>query len=159
DTSNGEFSRGATSTYVFVEPLHADNKVVGAIVLAQNSAYIDQAVRHVWTDNLLRLIAQIIIISFAIYALVRWVFLNPMQSIAEQIRLAGRGEVDPEDVEHPSIFGGLVGEITKLGASLRQARQVASEEARMRLEQLDSPWTGERLKEFIKGSLRGRPIY
>ncbi len=159
DTPSGEFTRAASSTYVFVEPLHADNKVVGAIVLAQNASYIDAAVQHIWTDNLLRLIAQIILISLAIFALVRWVFLAPLQKIAETMRMARRGELEPEDVSHPSIFGGLVGEITKMSASLRQARQVASEEARMRLEQLDSPWTSERLKEFIKGSLRGRPIF
>jgi len=37
----------------------------------------------------------------------------------------------------------------KMTASLRHARAVASEEARIR-EQLDSPWTAERLKEFIQ---------
>jgi len=161
DTASGQFIRlSGTSTYVFIEPLHADNQVVGALVIAQNAAYIDQAVSHIWADNLLRLIAQILLFSLAIFALVRWVFLKPLQNIAEHMRLARRGdEVDLERVEHPSLFHGLVGEITKMTSSLRQARAVASEEARMRLEQIDSPWTAERLKEFIKSSLRGRPIF
>src|SRR5262249_46726866 len=91
--------------------------------------------------------------------LVRWVFLKPLQQIAEAMRLARRGEVLPDEIEHPSLFQSLTGEISKITASLRQARAVASEEARMRLEQIDSPWTAERLKEFIKSSLRGRPIF
>jgi len=160
DTSSGQFTKiEGTSTYVFVEPLHADNRVVGAVVLAQNAAYIDQAVSHIWADNILRLIAQIALIALAIFVLVRWVFLKPLQNLAETMRLARRGEVDLSEVAHPSLFHGIIGEISKISSSLRQARAVASEEARMRLEQIDSPWTAERLKEFIKSSLRGRPIF
>jgi trehalose 6-phosphate synthase len=160
DMPSGQFLHIAgSSTYVYIEPLHANNQVVGALVIAQNAGYIDAAVSHIWADNLLRLIAQIVLITLAIFALVRWVFLKPMQQIAENIRLARRGEADLEEVEHPSLFHGLVGEITKVTSSLSRARAVASEEARMRLEQIDSPWTAERLKEFIKSSLRGRPIF
>jgi alpha,alpha-trehalose-phosphate synthase [UDP-forming] len=160
DTASGQFTRlSGTSTYVFVEPLHADNRVVGALVIAQNASYIDDAVSHIWADNLLRLIAQILLISLAIFALVRWVFLKPLQQLTESMRLARRGEINLEEEAHPSIFQAIVGEISKTTSSLRQARAVASEEARMRLEKIDSPWTAERLKEFIKASLRGRPIF
>ena len=57
------------------------------------------------------------------------------------------------------FFLPLASEITKMSSSLRQARSAASEEARMRLEKLDSPWTAERLQEFIKAHVRERPIY
>ncbi len=50
-------------------------------------------------------------------------------------------------------------EITHLANSLLQARSSASEEARMRLEKLDTPWTAERLKEFIKAYLKDRKIF
>lgn len=160
DLQMGAFFRTpATTTYVFIEPLHADNRVVGAIVLAQNADYIDEAIYHIWRDNFVRLIAQIVLFSVAIFVLVQWVFLKPLQRIAESMRMIRRGEAIPEDIEHPKLFRSLLAEISKTTSSLRQARAVAAEEARMRLEQIDSPWTSERLKEFIKASLRDRPIY
>jgi alpha,alpha-trehalose-phosphate synthase [UDP-forming] len=145
--------------YVYVTPLNGNGRVTGALVLVQSANYIKEAVVHIWTDNALRLVAQLLLFGLAIFALVRWVFLKPLQNIAESIRLARRGEHVPEDHSHSGIFSPLTAEITKMNTSLRQARAVASEEARMRLEQLDSPWTAERLKEFIKGSLRNRPIF
>ncbi len=155
DLPIGAFYRAAsTSTYVFIEPLHTGNRVVGALVLAQNANYIDTSIQRIWRDNLTRLVTQIILFSIAIFILVQWVFLKPLQRIAETMRKIRRGEGAPEDIEQPQLFRSLIAEITKTTTSLRQARAVASEEARMRLEQIDSPWTSERLKEFIKSSLR-----
>jgi alpha,alpha-trehalose-phosphate synthase [UDP-forming] len=159
DTPEGIFmTSSAGYVYVFVTPLHVQGRANGALVLVQSAEYINDAVEHIWADNILRLATQLILFGVAIYALVRWVFLKPMQNIAESIRRARRGEPVPEGEEH-GLFRGLTTEISKMNASLRQARAAASEEARMRLEQIDSPWTAERLKEFIKSSLRGRPIF
>lgn len=58
-----------------------------------------------------------------------------------------------------SFFKPLAVEITHITNSLSQARLSAKEEARMRLEKLDTPWTAERLKEFIKAYFKNRPIF
>jgi trehalose 6-phosphate synthase len=50
-------------------------------------------------------------------------------------------------------------EISKMSKSLLSARIAASQEARMRLEKIDSSWTDERLKEFIKVYLNDRQIF
>src|SRR3989338_11717152 len=71
-----------------------------------------------------------------------------------------RGEPVPEDKPSGQDFlMPLANEISKISTSLRQARFVAGEEARMRLEKLDSPWTAERLKEFMKAYLKNRPVF
>src|SRR3972149_379908 len=69
--------------------------------------------------------------------------------------------VDPlhNDESKYSFFTPLAKEITHITKSLSQARLSAQEEARMRLEKLDSPWTSERLSEFIKATLKERPIF
>ena len=46
-----------------------------------------------------------------------------------------------------------------MSKSLILARNSASEEARMRLEKFDSPWTAERLKEFFKAYAKDRQIF
>ena len=160
DAPSGTFLESSVGhVYVYVSPLDGNGRAAGALVLVQSAQYINDAVVHIWTDNALRLVTQLILFGLAIFALVRWVFLKPLQAIAESIRLARRGEHVPEENNQSGIFSSLTAEITKMNTSLRQARAVASEEARMRLEQIDSPWTAERLKEFIKGSLRNRPIF
>jgi trehalose 6-phosphate synthase len=160
DTSLGAFMQSsAGNVYVFIDVLHQDDHVVGALALVQSASYIDAAIARIWTDNALRLILQLFLFGAAIFVLVKWVFLQPIQQLSEAMRLARRGEPVPEKNHVSGLFNPLNTEISKITASLRQARAVASEEARMRLEQIDSPWTAERLKEFIKTSARGRPIF
>ena len=56
------------------------------------------------------------------------------------------------------FFQPLVKEISNIKNSLIEARIAASEEAKINLERLDSPWTKERLREFIKDILKNRKI-
>ena len=53
----------------------------------------------------------------------------------------------------------LLLEISKIGRSLKEARRAARDEARLRLEKVDSPWTEERLKEFIRENTKGKAIF
>lgn len=160
DAPVGEFSRTlAGRSYLFASPLHSDERVVGALVVVQNASYIDATILRVWRDNILRLLVQLIVIGAAVFALVRWVFFKPLSALTEAIRAARRGEAPSESHGMGELLMPLAGEISKMSSNLRQARQAASEEARMRLEKLDSPWTAERLKEFIKAQLKDRPIY
>jgi len=145
--------------YAFATPLLAGENVIGALVVTQSSQYINDAVWGIWSDNLVRLFLQLLFFAGAIYVLVRWAFLRPLTRLAESIRSVRSGEaVETPNAEH-ALFTPLTAELSKITTSLRQARHSASEEARMRLEKLDSPWTAERLKEFIKAYLKDRPIF
>jgi trehalose 6-phosphate synthase len=159
DQASGRFeSIGGINDYVSIEPLHSGEKVVGALALIQNAAYIDAAVRDVWQRNLVRFFIQISIFGAAIFVLIRFVFYKAVHELIDSVRAARRGERDTPDGNY-GFLDPLSNEIGKISSSLRQARAVASEEARMRLEKLDSPWTAERLKEFIKAYVKERPIY
>ncbi|MEK7107134.1 MAG: hypothetical protein AAB899_03015, partial [Patescibacteria group bacterium] len=160
DEAGGDFVRRRDGTYyVRIIPLHENERVVGALAVAQNATYIDESIRDIWRDNIIRLLFQILIFAAAIFILVRWVFSHAISKMVESLQAVRKGDSDAGTEPSSSFFKPLAGEISKVTTSLRQARSAASEEARMRLEKLDSPWTAERLKEFIKAYLKNRPIF
>ncbi len=163
DKPTGEFIRdGGKNYYVFVEPLRQVDRVIGAFLVAQNAGYIDSGIRKIWESNLLKLLLQIIISTLLLGALLRWIIVKPLIRMVESVRNARtKGETDQalQKIKEHAFFKPLVGEIFKMTKSLSDARLSASEEARMRLEKLDSPWTAERLKEFTKAYLKKREIF
>ena len=160
DEAGGEFVRRSNGTYyVQVRPLHEDNRVVGALAVAQNATYIDESIRDIWRDNIIRLLFQILIFAAAIFVLIRWVFARSISMMVESLQAVRKGNSEIDTMPNSSFFKPLAGEISKVTKSLRHARQAASEEARMRLEKIDTPWTAERLREFIKAHLKDRPIF
>ena len=160
DEPNGEFVRHQENTfYVHAIPLHGAVGVTGALAVSQNAAYIDESMREIWKDNFIRLLSQIILFAAVIFILVRWVFFRAISQFVESLKAIRKGDSGASAIDGHGLFKPLAGEISKVTSSLRQARLAASEEARMRLLKLDSPWTGERLSEFMKAYLKNRPIY
>jgi trehalose 6-phosphate synthase len=150
------------SLYVFVEPLHQSDRVVGAFLVVQNSSYIESSIQDILESNLIRIFVQICVFLVLMYLLTYWLIWRPVSRLALSIksaRIRGKGETDLGNIKENFFFSPLVGEISKITKSLSEARFVASEEARMRLEKIDSPWTAERLKEFIKAYLKDRKIF
>lgn len=147
--------------YAFATPLREDEKVIGALVVIQRADFIDHALAEIWRTNALRLLVQALLFSIAIVLILRWIIFRPILRMAESMRQTRIGRTGPSGDALPShgFFRPIATEITKMSKSLLLARSVASEEARMRLEKLDSPWTAERLKEFIKAYLSDRKIY
>lgn len=151
---------GGRDVYIFVEPLHEEGRVVGAFMVAQDSSYISAAAREIWTTGLVRLFIQLLLVGAAIGLIVWYAIYRPIRRLAESIRSAREsGARDTLALPDHSFFKPLASEISKMNTSLVRARRAASEEARLRLEKLDSPWTAERLKEFIKAYLKDRPVY
>lgn len=147
--------------YLLAVPLHDEESVVGALMIAQNAGYIDARLSEIWRNNLLRLLVQASLFSIASLLLIRWIIYSPIKNVVETLRLArsGDGKPDPKPLTNSFLFRPLVNEVTSIRRSLLEARSTASEEARLRLEKLDSPWTAQRLKEFLKDILKGRSIY
>lgn len=150
---------GGKNLYVFAEPIAVDEHVIGALVVVQNSQYINDALWKIWRDNLLRLVLQILFLVAAISVLIRYVFYGAIQRIVESMRSIRSGERHETGKPPLGFLQPLTNEITKMSTSLRQARTAASEEARMRLQKIDSPWTAERLREFMKAYFKDRQIY
>ena len=156
----GVFAKSGSETfYVFAVPIQdRESRTIGALTTIQNASYISSTIWNIWRDNLIRFLLQTVLIAVAIFALVRWVFFKPLTQLAESIRAVRRGEAVEDNGARSDFLFPISSEIAKMTGSLRQARHAASQEARMRLEKLDSPWTAERLKEFIKAYVKDRPI-
>ncbi len=160
NTATGDFiTYNGSNLYAVVKPITIEAHVIGALVVVQNAQYINDAVWQVWRENLLHLILEILFFGGAFMILVRYIFYSAVERVTESVRSIRSGEASAASEPPLAFMQPLTSEITKMSASLRQARTAASEEARMRLQKLDTPWTAERLKEFIKAYLKDRPIY
>ncbi|MDD5415826.1 MAG: trehalose-6-phosphate synthase [Candidatus Daviesbacteria bacterium] len=162
DKANGNFETLENKkVYILAVPMHDDKSVVGALMVIQNAGYIDDRLNEIWKNNLIRLVVQASLLSFATLLLIRWIIYKPIRGLVETLKLArmGGSEQLPKGLTSSFFFRPLVEEISNMRSSLMEARISASEEARLRLEKLDSPWTAERLKEFIKDILKGRTIF
>lgn len=162
DKPNGVFATlEKRKAYLLAVPLHEDKSVVGALMVMQNASYINDRLNEIWRNNLIRLLIQASLLSFATLLLIRWIIFEPIRGLVETLKLAriGGGEQNAKGLTSSFFFRPLVKEISNIRNSLLEARISASEEARLRLEKLDSPWTSERLKEFTKDILRGRSIF
>lgn len=160
DKANGDFvDFNDKNVYTLAIPLHDENSVVGALLVVQNAGYIDERINEIWRNNLVRFILQAFLLSLAILLLLRWIMYVPIKNLVDTIRSAGSGSIqNNKDVNNSFFFRPLQREISKLQQSLIQARLAASEEAKVSLEKLDSPWTSERLKQFVKGLLKDQTI-
>ncbi|MBI2017606.1 trehalose-6-phosphate synthase [Candidatus Daviesbacteria bacterium] len=162
DKANGDFANFQNQkVYLLAVPLHDEKSVVGALMIVQNAGYIDNRLTEIWKNNLIRLLVQASLLSLAVLLLIRWIIFAPIKSLVETLRLArsGTSKQNSKTLTNSFLFGPLINEVTSIRRSLTEARFSAAEEARMRLEKLDSPWTSQRLKEFIKDTLKNRSIF
>ena len=160
DKANGDFVKFKDrKIYLLAIPLHDDKSVVGALMIAQNAGYIDSRLTEIRQNSLMRLFLQIFLLTIATFLIIRWLIFAPVRSLAESLKLARTGNSDTNELlTNPFFFQPLTKEVTNIRRSLLEARISASEEAKANLERLDSPWTAERLKQFIKNALHGRTI-
>lgn len=148
-------------TYLLASPLHSDTSVVGALVVAQNAGYINTRLGEIWTNNLIRLFIQASLLSITILFIIRWIIYEPIKGLVQFLQSARAGTLDGKSpgLTTSFFFRPLVKEISNIRGSLLEARLAATEEAKLRLEKLDSPWTEERLKVFVKDILKGGSIF
>ncbi len=160
---NGQFEKvGGEDIYEFSSPLHdSTHNVIGSLVLIQNASYIDTTVSKIGRENFLWFLLYTTIISVAILLILFWLIYQPVRNLVRAMKRAQTGTIE----QITSRFSGnfflqpLIREVTNITKSLKEARLSASQEARLRIEKLDSPWTAERLKEFTKDILKGRQIF
>lgn len=162
DLENGVFTTyNNKRVYVFASPLEDGKSVVGALVIVQNASYMDSRIFEIIQNNFVRLLIQAIIVSVLSVILIRWVIYEPIKTMVDALRLARTGSADrPMQYKVSSFFfQPLAKELARVRQTLLEARLQASEEARHTLERLDSPWTSQRLQEFIKDTAKDRKIF
>ncbi len=154
-------SKEGKDIYVYAAPLHKEKDVSGALVIVQDAEFIEFRTMQIWRSAFLRLFTQILIIALALFFVFRWIIHDPIVSLVESIKQARLSKSPNERLSKiPDLpfLKPLLGEIYSIKKSLTEARLSASEEARLRLEKIDSPWTAQRLKEFAKDILKGQTI-
>lgn len=163
DIENGNFANlSKNKMYVFASPLEDKKSVVGALIIVQNANYIDDRVWDIVQNNFIRLLVQAVIVALLSLILLRWIIYEPIRQMVDALKLARIGSVSqsiPNAISTSLFFKPLAKELTKVRRSLLEARMTASEEARLSLERVDSPWTPQRLQEFIKDVAKGRRIF
>ena len=160
DSPNGDFVQIENNKlYFLATPLHEEQKVIGALMVVQNANYIDTQLTEIWRSNLIRLFIQILLIAIAVFLIIRWLIFSPVRSLATSIRLARTGSMEADQLlSGSSLFQPLTAEVASMKQSLIEARIAATEEARASLDKMSSPWTAERLKEFIRDTALDRKI-
>ncbi len=147
--------------YVYAIPIRQEKDISGSLVIVQNADYIEERTMRIWRTAFLRLFTQILIITLSLFFIFRWIIHDPLVSIVDSIKQARLNKSTTERLSKiPDLpfLRPLLREIYSIKKSLTEARITASEEARLRLEKIDSPWTAERLKEFSKDILQGQTI-
>ncbi len=110
-------------------------------------------------NNTLLLIIELILVIVIGLFIIRWFILEPVKIIVDAIKKArSGGNFIIPDLRVNILFRPLINEVLSITDSLFEARRSASQEARLRLEKLESPWTAQRLQEFVKSLIKGRTI-
>ena len=152
---------GKTRFYNFTELVYQNESVVGAFTIYQNVNYIDSSLVRIWKVNFWRTLIQAFLMILVVSIVLRWLIYKPILTIVRSIQKIKSGNADEElkTIKHFPFLKSISSEISKVSASLTNARSAASEEAKMRLEKLDTPWTEKRLEEFVKANLKDRKIF
>lgn len=160
NTEYGEFiGLGDEQLHAYSVPLLTNDKATHVLTLFHDAAYIQERVHRIWINSFWRATIQAFLIALATAFLVYLNIMTPIKKTTEWIKKVRQGE--PSETLDPKgqlLLGPLANEITKMAKSLEMARLSVEEEARLR-HTTESLWTPERLKEFVKDKLQGRPLF
>ena len=157
----GEFTRLQNeSMHVFALPLRSqENRVIGAIAIFHNVAYMDARRAAVWRHALAGVAVQMLLIALITMLIVRWSLGKPLQKMAHWLHDLRTGKVSMDGgFPNEEIFQPLAHEATRLATSLNAARAAAEEEARLR-ESAQALWTAERLRISVENTLKGSRLF
>ena len=147
------------SIHIYSVPLSTNEKVSHVLTLFHDRTYITERVKRIWVNSFWRALIQALLVALTTLIIIYLSVMTPIKRTTEWIRRIRRGE-SPKDInpKHQVLLGPLAGEISKMAKSLETARFAAEEEARLR-QSSESIWTPERLKEFVRIKLGGRPLF
>lgn len=156
----GEFiNSGKKMLHAYSIPLLTHQKISHVLTLFHDSAYIQDRVHRMWVNSFWRAGIQSFLIALVTALLIYLNIMTPIRRTTEWIKKLRKGETAGKfDPQGQQLLGPLANEITKLAKSLEMARLTAEEEARLR-HSAESRWTPERLKEFVREKLQGRPLF
>lgn len=129
------------------------------IVLFTDASYIDYELFQIWRRTLIRLLAQMVLISMVTLLIIRWNLQAPIIQMAAWMKNLRMGDAQAgAPPVKGDIFAPIAQEAATLAGNLQAARRAAQNEAMLR-QKGESLWTPERLKEHIKAKMGGRPLF
>jgi trehalose 6-phosphate synthase len=158
-TDSSEFVRiGGARMHLYCLPLADHSGPLGALVIIHDARFIRAQLSRTWLLTFERIVVQMLLISLVTLFIVRWNFMAPIAKLAEWTRRLRSGAAD-ETISAPKagLFEPIAREVTTLAKHLSAARTAAEQEARLR-EAGESLWTPERLRESVRGKLKGKPL-
>ncbi len=157
----GEFIRlGGDRFHVYALPLTDGDGPAGALAVFHDAAVIRAQLARSWFRTLERVLIQMLLITLVTLAVVRWNILAPIEKLAEWTRRLRSG-ASADSLGAPpktGLFEPIAREVTTLARHLTAAKTAAEREAKLR-EAAESTWTPERLREFVKGKLKNKPLF
>ena len=146
-------------TYVYVTPLQADDRTIGALLVMLDASHLETADQALWQYHGVRFLAVAVVLSLISLLVVRMSVTRPLSAMAVWAKSLKRGTpMPPPAVADASLFGPLAVEVAGLARTLFRAQAAAEEEASLRLRG-ESIWTEERLKQFVKLRLGDRQLF
>ena len=148
----GDFARlQGTRMHVLAMPLRNDGRLLGAIAIFHNVAFVSVPVwRHALTT-----VAQTLLLVGITLLIINWSLSKPLGHMAQWLRDLRTGNTSGDrQPPREGIFGPLTSEVKELATSLHVARAAAEEEARLRDAAL-AHWTPERLRIAMQAKLNG----
>ena len=156
----GQFvSIGEKAMHIYFLPLRRMSEAAGYLTVFHDASYIEAQSARVWRDTLWHVVAQVLLVVFIIFLIVRWTILSPIAKTTRWIKDVRAGRFSPcPNLPEEDFFRPLSQEVANLAQSLAEARAAAKEEARLRATG-ESLWTAERLRVSTQRQLRGNRLF
>jgi trehalose 6-phosphate synthase len=160
DDLTGQFLRVEDELiHIFAIPVSFQSDPSHTLALFHKAAYIEERTRKIWQNNFMRVLIQAFLISLAVLFVVYLNVMSPIRKTTEWIKKVRLGEETSQlTSKDDKLLGPLAKEVSKMAKSLESARLAAEEEARLR-HSMEAVWTPDRLKEFVRVKLGGRPLF
>lgn len=158
--ANDDFmSLGGDSILLLAVPLRNESRLLGALAVIQNVAYIDEQTGDIWKRSLLHMAVQTFFIVCITLLIIRMNLKKPLGHLTQWMRdlRTGRPSEAP-DLSGEKAFEPIATEVSRIANSLTQARRAAEEEARLR-DAAESTWTLERLRVHVQGKLGASRLF
>ena len=140
--------------HLLAAPLHApDKSIIGALLVVQDSGYIDTETFRIWGHLFLRMAIQVIVIVAITLLIIRWSLTGPVSRVAVWMRALRTGqEAVPPSATDLDFLLPLAREVGPLAESMQRARSAAETEAGLRNAN-ESQWTAQRLADHVRNRL------
>jgi trehalose 6-phosphate synthase len=151
---------GSAPVHIYVQPLHRQNQVTGALAIVHDTGYIRAETLHIWRETFLSALAHVVLIVLITLLIVRWSIAGPIARTAHWMKALRTGRTPSTRIKVPDLelFRPLAREVATFAESLNTARSAAELEARLR-EKGESLWTAERLSVNVRARLEDGRLF